>query len=474
MALTGCASVITEAATKPDVFRMTEVCQALGGAVKAPVVRLYGGAKVDGVQSGQSLASDGMRGFILGGLTQGLGSHAGNTDLLLARIASSGQIEWVQAFGGPQTDMANAFLRTADGGYLQAGDSYGHLHTAMAYVVAGADMYRPLLVKTGTDGQYQWHKLYWTEVAGDPRGSNLYSVLQSADGGYLFTGSTAMNPIVSGGPKGMRWSDVLLARVDAEGNPLWARNYGAAGPDEAYASTHASDRGYVLAGAYSVSGDRSAADVLLLKVDPDGRLEWAKAFGGSGSSYAKSVVGTRDGGYAFVAHTDAFGAGADDILLMKTDASGNAQWSRTIGGDKDDEPTMLVETSDGGFLVTGSTASFGDKKLDALILKTDEQGNLRWARAFGEAGADTAQSAMEAPDGTITVAGWTESYGAAKQDIFLMHIRDPDALGNCLRSIDPAQSTPALRTSAPPLATGNVELLYQSDSLRKQRAASFN
>ena len=474
IALTSCASVMTEVTTEPDVFRMAEVCRARGEAGKAAVVRLYGGTRGDGTASGQSLASDGAGGFVIGGITQGLGSYAGNADLLLAKIGNSGQIQWVQAFGGPQMDIGKAFLRTADVGHIQAGDSYGHLHSGMAYVVAGGDTYRPMLVKTGADGQYEWHKLYWTEVAGEARGSNLYSVLQSDDGGYLFSGSTAMNAIASGGPKGKRWSDVLLAKVDAEGNPVWARSYGAAGPDEAFASTHARDGGYVLAGY--VSGDGNAMDALLLKAGADGRLEWAKTFGGSGTSYAKSVVRTGDGGYAFVADTTAFGAGASDILLVKTDANGNEQWSRTFGGADKDKSAMLMQVSDGGFLITGSTASFGDSKLDALILRTDEAGNVRWASAFGESGEDAALSAVEAPEGAFTVLGWTDSQrnGPGAPDLFLMQIGDPGVFGDCARAIRPSQSTPDLKSSAPVLTTGNVDLIYQSDSLRKQRTASFN
>ena len=97
LAVSGCATVITE----PDAMRMIRVCQTPGADGSEPVIRLYGGKRGDGTTSGQSLAADGAGGYVIAGVTQGLGSYAGNTDLLLAGIGSAGTIQWAQVFGGP-------------------------------------------------------------------------------------------------------------------------------------------------------------------------------------------------------------------------------------------------------------------------------------------------------------------------------------------------------------------------------------
>ena len=466
--LKGCTTVATE----PDFMRMNRICQSSEDPKSAPVIRLFGGNKGDGISSGQSVSLDPSGDIIIAGLTQGLGAYAGNTDLLLARIGSAGEIQWAHAFGGPQMDIGTAFARTADAGHIQAGDSYGHLHTGMAYAVSGSDTQRLLLLKTDSTGNYQWHKLYLPRVDEKGRGSNMYSVLQASDGGYLISGSVAMNPTGPKGPKGL-WSDVLLARTDANGNPLWAYSYGSKGPDEAFASVESGDGGYVLAGAYSPSGDRSASDVLLLKVDLNGVKQWAKTFGGSGISSAKSVLRTSDGGFALVAKTDAHGAGGIDILLAKTDKYGQLEWAHTLGASGDDDPSILLQTSDGGFLITGDTTSFGDYKKDALIMKTDGAGKLQWARTFGGEAEDAGFSAIEVGRDSYIVVGMTESYGAGKQDIFTVQLQDPDSLGDCLQSVQPSLKALEIDSSDPALDEGEIELFYQSDSLRKQRAVDI-
>lgn len=466
LGLCGCATVSTES----DVFQMRAICQPPVEDPSAPIIRTYGGTRGDGFTGGQSLAGDGYGGYVVAGVTQGLGAYAGNADLLLAHISGAGKIQWANTFGGPQMDIGTAFARSADAGHIQAGDSYGHLHTGMAYVVSGSDTQRLLLVKTDSGGNYQWHKLYLPRVNEDGRGSNMFSVLQSPDGGYAIIGSVAMNPIGPKGPKGL-WSDVLLARTDSSGNALWARSYGDSGPDEAYSACQAGDGGYLLGGAYSTSGDRKAFDVLLLKVDGNGRQQWAKTLGGSGRNTARSIIRTQDGGYAIAADTDAFGMGGTDLLLIKTDETGVLEWAKTLGGTGEDIPFMLLQTSDGGYLVTGFTTSFGDGKGDAIIVKTDGFGELQWARTFGESGKDTAYSAIELASGAYAVTGETESYGSGKQDMFLLEIKDPGALGSCLRAVEPEQMTPTLQSADRVLAEGEIELLYQSDSLRKQTTA---
>jgi hypothetical protein len=466
--LEGCATIGTE----QDVMATTQICGGVESGSTTPIIRLYGGNRGDGFTSGRSLASEPSGEYVIAGVTQGLGSYAGNTDLLLARIHGSGWIQWARIFGGPQMDIGTAFTRTADSGHIQAGESYGHLHTGMAYVVAGSDMQRLLLLKTNSLGNYEWHKLYLTRVEEKGRGSNMYSILQAPDGGFLISGSVAMNPTGAEGPQGL-WSDVLIAKTDADGNALWGYSYGGSGPDEAFASVEAADGGFTIAGTHSPSGDRTAFDALLLKVDQEGRQEWVKTFGGAGVSLAKSVVRTPDSGYAIVAETNGFGAGGKDILLIKTDEAGVLEWARTFGEAGDESPSEAVSTSDGGLLLTGYTSSFGVNTRDALILKTDKSGRLLWVITFGEAGDDAAFSAIERDDGSFTIVGMTESYAASNRDIFVLHLVDPNDLGVCLRSVNLSEKLTPLEAKDTTLIKGDIELLYQQDSLRKLRSVAI-
>ena len=129
----------------------------------------------------------------------------------------------------------------------------------------------------------------------------------------------------------------------------------------------------------------------LLKTDDNGTKLWDRIFGGFVSSSgdgAWSVDETRDGGYIVTGYTKSFGVIAKDLWLVKTDSKGIKQWDRTFGGSKDDVGMSVVQTRDGGYAVTGRTASYGAGKDDIWLMKTDSAGREQWNRTFGGPGDD--------------------------------------------------------------------------------------
>ena len=124
-------------------------------------------------------------------------------------------------------------------------------------------------------------------------------------------------------------------------------------------------------------------------------IAFAKTFGGSSSEGVYSVQQTSDGGYIVAGFTYSFGAGSDDVFLLKTDASGNLQWAKTFGGSGWDVPYSVQQTSDGGYIVAGFTYSFGAGDWDAFLLKTNASGNLQWAKTFGGSSYDSAYSVTD-------------------------------------------------------------------------------
>ena len=105
--------------------------------------------------------------------------------------------------------------------------------------------------------------------------------------------------------------------------------------------------------------------------------EWSKTFGGIYSDYARSVQQTSDGGYIIAGNTDSFGAGGTDIYLIKTGYYGNESWSRTFGGDDEDFGYYVQQTSDGGYIIAGTTYSFGAGKSDIYLIKTIDLDTLK-------------------------------------------------------------------------------------------------
>ena len=154
---------------------------------------------------------------------------------------------------------------------------------------------------------------------------------------------------------------------------------------------------------------------------------WSRTHGGVFFDWAFSVVQTFDGGYVITGDTDSFGAGYKDFWLVKTDPIGNQLWKQTYGGKDWDLAFSVIETSDGGYALAGYTSSFGAGDEDFWLVKTDAFGNLQWSITYGGIGTDVACSVIETSDGGYALAGYTDSFDAGNYDVWLVKT---DANGN--------------------------------------------
>jgi hypothetical protein len=237
------------------------------------------------------------------------------------------------------------------------------------------------------------------------------SVRQTSDGGYIVAGGT--ESFGAGG-----W-DALLIKTDANGNVQWAKTYGGSNRYRAFSVQQTSDGGYIV-GSWISPASSTVDDILLIKTNASGNLQWAKTYGGTGDDQVNSVRQTSDGGYIVAGGTESFGAGDWDALLIKTNASGNLQWAKTYGGTSGDYAFSVQQTSDGGYIVAGTTNSFGAGWYDIFLIKTNASGNVQWAKTYGGTGWDEASSVQQTSDGGYIVAGYTNSFGAGWYDIFLI------------------------------------------------------
>ncbi|MCL0089248.1 hypothetical protein M1O54_02665 [Dehalococcoidia bacterium] len=135
--------------------------------------------------------------------------------------------------------------------------------------------------------------------------------------------------------------------------------------------------------------------------------EWSRTFGGSCLETARSVYQTACGGFIIAGETVSLGAGARDFWLVKTDSEGNKEWSQTFGGPYCDWAYSAQQTADGGFIIAGTTWSFGDGEGDFWLVKTDPQGNKEWSRTFGGPGFDRATSVKQTVCSGFIIAGRT-------------------------------------------------------------------
>jgi hypothetical protein len=136
-----------------------------------------------------------------------------------------------------------------------------------------------------------------------------------------------------------------------------------------------------------------------------------KVFGGEFQDEGNSVQQTKDGGYVITGYTNSIGAGGDDVFLLKVNAAGDSEWTRTFGGPKDDRGLSVKQTKDGGYIITGYTWSFGAGRQDIYLVKTDTNGHEIWAKTFGDTGIDQGYAIAETNDGGIILGGNICDYG---------------------------------------------------------------
>lgn len=254
-------------------------------------------------------------------------------------------------------------------------------------------------------------KEVWSKTFGGPYGDGLWSLQQTRDGGYILTGYTTTQG---------QSSDLWLVKVDSDGCPLWDRTYGGSGEDVGYFVKEAQDGGYVStgsSGSYGMGGER----LWVLKTDIDGNKQWDCVLGGFVSSSGDggwSVDVTNDGGYIVTGYTRSFGTGKKDLWLVKIDAEGGLRWDKTFGGLEDDVGMSVVHAADGGYVVAGRTASFGAGGDDIWLLKVDDNGQEVWNITFGGEKDEAAFQVIELKDG-FALVGRSESGSESKRIVLI-------------------------------------------------------
>jgi hypothetical protein len=397
--------------------------------------KTYGGEIYDRFYSVQQ-TSDG--GYIVAGVTHSF--SAGGYDIFLIKTNASGNVQWAKTYGEISDEEAFSVQQTSDGGYIVAGV------TDYFSAVIG-DIF---LIKTDANGNIIWAKTY-----GGTRGDSAYSVQQTSDGGYIVAGWTRSF--------GAYWYNIFLIKTDANGNVQWAKTYGRTDYDLAFSVQQTSDGGYIVAGVtdyFSAGG----YDIFLIKTDANGNIIWAKTYGGTSGDEAYSVQQTSDGGYIVVGHTNSFGAGYYDIFLIKTDANGNVQWAKTYGGTYSDYASSVQQTSDGGYIVAGTTRSFGAYWYNIFLIKTDANGNVQWAKTYGETDGDEAYYVRQTSDGGYIVAGGTGSFSV--EGALLLKTDANGNIGSCeiVQNVSPTVNTVSPTVTTPSLSVFSVSPTVNSVS----------
>lgn len=379
--------------------------------------------------SGASVRQTSDGGFIIAGYTSELvtGSRPLYYDVWLLKTDDLGDVMWDNTFGGAGNDYGHSVQETSDGGFIVAGDTG-------SFGAGGWDAY---LVKTDSTGNLQWESTF-----GGTSNEHAYDVAQTSDGGYILIG-TCPCPIDV-------WTDIYLVKVTGTGDLEWETSFCAYFTTTARSVLQTSDGGYIFPGVKY--GEVGAHWCWLVKTNSSGDLEWSRELGGAlGYDMPTSIGHTGDGGYIIA------GYGVDPsweyaAWLMKTNESGYMEWYRYYGGDGYDRANSARSTFDGGYIFTGYTDSYGAGGNDLYIVKTDGMGIQEWESVYGGTQADIGRSVQLTDSGGYVVTGHTGSFGTAGLEVWLLEIEAPAGITEtvdtlfepCITGVDPNPFTSCL------------------------------
>jgi len=366
----------------------------------------------------QQQTADG--GFVICG--ESMSYTHGDTDFLIYKLDAAGAKEWRKNYGGGFFDDATSCVQTADGGYVICG--YTGSYTTGGY--GNSDF---LVYKLDAAGAKQWRKNLGGEYSEWP-----YSVIQTSDGGYLVTGQTSsyVHGLVNCD------YDFLIYKLDATGAKQWRKNYGGVSTDWGFRAEQTADGGYIVCG-FTESYTNGGYDFLAYKLDAAGNKQWRKNYGGINDDRGMFIRQTSDGGYVFSGHSDSYATPglpgdrrgmANDILVYRLDAAGNKLWRKHYGGTDWESGYDIRQTSDGGFIVCGDTATYSNGEHDFILYKLDAAGAKQWRKNFGGAGWDSASYVVQTADGGYFVLGGSSSYYHGAFENYDLLAYRLDAAGN--------------------------------------------
>lgn len=399
------------------IYGWTKIKAEIAGAN-----RLIGGSGDDVPTSIRIMPTGG---YVIGGYSSSSANgdvsnvNHGNSDYWIVTLDHYGNIDNDRLLGGNGEDIATDIQLTSDGGLIIAGYSTSSANGDVTGTNHG--MYDYWIVKTDINADIEWSKLL-----GGNNNDYAYSIQQTADGGYIVAGSStsSANGDVTSVSHGAQ--DYWIVKLDASGNIQWNKLLGAYNMEIPYNIQQTSDGGYIIAGitrsqadgdvTNSNHGNSLTTDAWIVKLNSSGGMVWNKTLGSSQDDAISNIQQTSDGGY-IAAGSFTGGGQISDYWIIKLDAAGNGTWVKLLGGASDDAAKSIRQTSDGGYIVAGSSSSSGSGFVtganhgssDYWIVKLDALGNIIWNKLYGGNNTDIALSIRQIPAGGFIVVGYSAS-----------------------------------------------------------------
>ncbi|MBN2378852.1 hypothetical protein JXM67_03515 [candidate division WOR-3 bacterium] len=338
-------------------------------------------------------------GYCIVGCTKSFGH--GDWDVYVVRTDYRGETLWTKALGGPNIDVGFSVFQNPDSGFVITG-------ITNSFRAVEDDIY---MCKLDSEGNTVWERTF-----GDLGQDRVYSISPTEDSGFILAGSVRSF--------GAQTTDMYLLKVDFEGNLVWEKTYGGAGDDVASSICASSDGSYVITGFTGESDALPNGNLCVLKIDTLGDTLWSKILVQNNNSQGNSVCQTSDEGYIVSGWTGTSFIDTDcDVLVVKIDKDGEVLWIKTYGEDSRDIGFTNCSTDDGGCLVGAFSSSLGTGDDDFWLLKIEGSGDTSWSARYGGSSGEWTHCVKRTSDGGYVVTGITSSYGAGETDFWLVKMK---------------------------------------------------
>ena len=363
--------------------------------------------------------------------------------ILLSFFTYSQDILWEKSYGGIHADYLFDAQPTADYGFILAGSSLSNKTGNKTDDNHGDLDY--WIWKMNEKGDLEWQKSI---------GGNGFDLLQSVkntkDGGFILAGTSSSESGFQKGEACKGITDFWVIKLDAAGTEQWQRTIGGSGSDELLCAFQTKDGGYILGGSsgsnppviskpdgkstpttkadlYNKSEkSRGNMDYWVVKLNKEGVIEWQKTYGGKYADLLRSMEQTTDNGYILAGYstsstsgdkTDA-NKGEGDYWIIKINDAGEIQWQNSYGADGDDQPYVIHQTNDGGYILGGNSNSKNalttqggivSNGTDFWVLKLNTDGGILWSKTYDFGKTDILTSLVENNDKTYLIGGHSKT-----------------------------------------------------------------
>lgn len=256
-------------------------------------------------------------------------------------------------------------------------------------------------------------QITFERVLGTSEADGLGEAIQTSDDGFLLVGNTL--------PLDENYSQAYVIKTDQYGEEIWSDTYGGKFSESASDAVETDDGGYLIIGGTSSYGAGNN-DAYLAKYDKDGNQVWTKTYGGQYDDGASMIIKSSDGNYIIGGTTEITSGGeGKDAWIIKIDGSGNKIWDKNYGGEGGQGCSQIINTSDNGFIFVGSTQIGEQTNYDIYVVKLETSGTVQWSKKIDAGNWEQGASIAQLSDDSYIIGGLAVTESTA-QDAYLLKL----------------------------------------------------